>query len=216
VTRPAVFLDRDGTMIHDVGYLGRREGVKWFPWTADAIRLLNRAGFLVCVTTNQSGVGLGYYEEADVRSLHAWMQGQLTAAGAHVDGWYYCPHHPEARVEALRQACECRKPAPGMIRQASREWPIDIGRSYVIGDKTADVGLAARAGAEGILVTTGDGENVVRAHGGVVPDAAYVAAACEQAKGMRGRAIHDASGAAVPYVTNLRVRFTSDVTGSAD
>jgi len=174
--RPAVFLDRDGTMIHDVGYLGRREGVKWFPWTVDAIRLLNRAGFLVCVTTNQSGVGLGHYDEDAVRSLHAWMHEQLRAAGAHVDGWYYCPHHPEARVEALRQACVCRKPAPGMIRQASREFSIDLGRSYVIGDKMADLGLAAQAGAEGILVTTGDGENVVRAHAGIVPDAAHIAA----------------------------------------
>ena len=174
--RPAVFLDRDGTMIHDVGYLGRRDGVKWFPWTTDAIRLLNRAGYLVCVTTNQSGVGLGYYDEEAVQSLHAWMHDALRGAGAHVDGWYYCPHHPDASVPALRQTCDCRKPAPGMIRQAGRQFSIDLARSYVIGDKAVDVGLAEQAGAEGILVTTGDGEAVMRAHGGVVPGAAHVAA----------------------------------------
>jgi len=174
--RPAVFLDRDGTMIHDVGYLSRREGVQWFPWTVDAIRLLNRSGYLVCVTTNQSGVGLGHYDEAAVRTLHTWMDGQLRASGAAVDAWYYCPHHPEALVPALRQECECRKPAPGMIRQAARAFSIDLERSYVVGDKLLDVGLAAQAGAKGILVMTGYGADVVRAHEGVVPGAAHVAA----------------------------------------
>ena len=119
MTRPAVFLDRDGTMIHEVQYLRRFDDLTWFPSTIDAIRLLNRAGFVVCVTTNQSGVGRGYYSELDVERIHARMTEDLTAAGARVDAWFYCPHHPEARVETLRQICECRKPRPGMIQSAA-------------------------------------------------------------------------------------------------
>ena len=187
--RPAVFLDRDGTMIHDVGYLGRRDGVRWFPWTVDAIRLLNRAGYLVCVTTNQGGVGLGHYDEDAVKALHRWMDDVLGAEDARVDAWFYCPHHPEAVTQDLRLPCECRKPAPGMIRQAGRQFPIDLAASYVIGDKQSDVDLAQRAGTQAILVTTGYGEAVVRAHGGVVPGAAHVAAnLMEAASWLIGRA----------------------------
>ena len=174
--RPAVFLDRDGTMIEDVGYLSRAADVRWFPYTLEAIRLLNRAGFLVFVTTNQSGVARGYYTEDDVRAVHAEMAAHLAAGGAHVDGWFHCPHHPNADVAAYRAACACRKPEPGMIRQACAQLPIDLARSFVIGDKLADVGAASRAGALGILVRTGYGDDVLRAHGPIVPDAAYVAA----------------------------------------
>ena len=174
--RPAVFLDRDGTMIHEAGYLGRLDDLRWFPWTADAIRLLNRAGFAVCVTTNQGGIGLGFYTEAFLADLHERMEATLAAGGAHVDGWFYCPHHPSAIVEGLRVVCDCRKPRPGMIHQAAARLAIDVPRSFVVGDKLADVGLAASVGARGILVRTGYGDDVVRTHGGTVPDAAYVAA----------------------------------------
>jgi len=174
--RPAVFLDRDGTMIHETGYLGRVDDLKWFPWTIDAIRLLNRAGFLVCVTTNQGGIGLGLYTEAFLQDLHAMMAATLEANGASVDGWFYCPHHPSAIVDALRVECACRKPRPGMIQQASDRFAIDLSRSFVIGDKLADVRLAEHAGARGILVQTGYGDDVYRAHGGRVPGAAHVAA----------------------------------------
>lgn len=176
MAQPAVFLDRDGTMIQDVGYLWRAGDVRWFPFTVDAIGLLNRAGFLVYVTTNQSGVGRGYYTEDDVRALHAHMDAHLTVGGARVDGWFYCPHHPNADVPALRQVCRCRKPEPGMIEQACAQRPIDLARSFVIGDKLLDLGSAARAGALGVLVRTGYGDDVMREYGPIVPDASYVAA----------------------------------------
>ena len=115
---PAVFLDRDGTMIEDVGYLSRVGDIRWFAWTVDAIRLLNRAGFRVVVTTNQSGIGRGYYTEDDLRAIHAAMASHLAASGALVDDWLYCPHHPMADLEQYRTHCTCRKPEPGMIRRA--------------------------------------------------------------------------------------------------
>ena len=173
--RPAVFLDRDGTMIHDVGYLSRREDVRWFAWTMDAIRLLNRAGFVVCVTTNQGGIGLGFYDEQFVQDLHREMSEVLAAGGGRVDGWYYCPHHPNAVIDGLRMECDCRKPKPGMIQRAVAEFPLDLARSYVVGDKIADVGLAGAVGAKGVLVRTGYGESEVRRFEGVVPGAAFVA-----------------------------------------
>lgn len=156
--RPAVFLDRDGTMVRDVGYLSRLEDLHWFPYTVDAVRLLNRAGFLVFVTTNQGGVGLGFYPEAFVQRAHEEMAAYLAAGGARVDGWYYCPHHPRATIEALRVTCDCRKPEPGMVRQAQQQFPIDLARSFVVGDKAGDLGLARSVGARGVLVRTGYGE----------------------------------------------------------
>jgi D-glycero-D-manno-heptose 1,7-bisphosphate phosphatase len=174
--QPAVFLDRDGTMIYDVGYLGRLKDLRWFPYTVEAVRLLNRAGFLVFVTTNQGGIGLGYYGEPFVLDLHERMGQILAAGGARVDGWFFCPHHPRAEIDALRVDCNCRKPRIGMLQQACERFAVDLERSLVIGDKLADVEMAANAGARGVLVRTGYGEDVVRAHGGRVPGAAYVAA----------------------------------------
>src|SRR5581483_11114714 len=148
--RPAVFLDRDGTMIHDPGYLARLDGLRWYPWTIDAIRLLNRAGFLVFVTTNQGGVALGLYEEAFVHTVHTVMAERLAAGGARIDGWFYCLHHPRAITDALRIECDSRKPRGGMVRQAQARFSIDIARSFVVGDKFSDVGLAASTGARGV------------------------------------------------------------------
>lgn len=162
-------------MIEDIGYLSRPEQVRWFPFTVDAIRMLNRAGFLVCVTTNQSGIGRGVYTEEMLKAVHDRMTVHLEHGGASIDAWFYCPHHPNAEVEAYRAVCACRKPEPGMIRQACDRFAIDLSRSFVIGDKTLDVGSAARAGARGILVRTGHGEDTIRAHGGQVPDASHVA-----------------------------------------
>lgn len=173
--RPAVFLDRDGTMIHDVGYLARRDEVRWFPFTVDAVRLLNRAGFLVFVVTNQGGIGLGVVTEAFVRETHQWMGETLSAAGAHVDGWLFCPHHPRAVIPALRIACDCRKPARGLIDAALRDHEIDLARSFVVGDKQIDVDLAATVGGRGVLVRTGYGEGELARLGGELPGAAHVA-----------------------------------------
>ena len=173
--RQAVFLDRDGTMIHDVGYLSRMEDLRWFPWSIDAIRMLNRAGFAVCVTTNQGGIAMGIYDEAFVQRLHAEMSATLTASGGHVDGWFYCPHHPRAVDPALRLDCDCRKPKPGMIHQAAKRFDLDLTRSFVVGDKMADVGLGNAVGAQSILVKTGYGQTEVSQYKGEVPGAAYVA-----------------------------------------
>jgi D-glycero-D-manno-heptose 1,7-bisphosphate phosphatase len=172
---PTVFLDRDGTMIHDVGYLSRREDVTWYPWAIDAIRLLNRGGFRVIVVTNQGGIGLGFYDEAFVRALHGELGAHVEAAGGRIDAWYYCPHHPLARVEALRRDCDCRKPQPGMIHQAARDFSIDLARSFVVGDKASDLGLARAVGARGILVRTGYGAAEAGRHAGTVPHAELVA-----------------------------------------
>lgn len=174
--RRAVFLDRDGTMLREVGYLSRHEDVHWFSWSIEAIRLLNRAGFLVCVTTNQGGIGLKLYPESFVHDVHTRLTADLSRGGAHVDGWFYCPHHPAALIPELRTTCECRKPRPGMVHQAVDRFGLDPQASFVIGDKLSDVGLATSVGATGILVRTGEGEGVLRAHGGEAPGAAYVAA----------------------------------------
>jgi len=173
--QPAVFLDRDGTMVHDVGYLSRFEDLRWYPWTIEAVRLLSRAGFLVCVTTNQSGIALGFCSDTFVRRVHDHMGAEIAAAGGRVDGWFYCPHHPEAQIEALRLDCDCRKPKPGMIDQALDRFSIDLSRSFVIGDKTADIGLATGVGARGILVRTGYGESELVRHEGRMPGVSYVA-----------------------------------------
>jgi D-glycero-D-manno-heptose 1,7-bisphosphate phosphatase len=154
---PAVFLDRDGTMIHDPGYLCRLDELRWYPWTIDAVRLLNRAGFLVFVVTNQAGVGLGLYDESFVHLVHGEMTQRLQDGGARVDGWFYCMHHPRAVVEALRVDCDCRKPAPGLVRQAQQQFQFDLSRSFVVGDKLRDVGLGVTVGARSVLVRTGHG-----------------------------------------------------------
>jgi D-glycero-D-manno-heptose 1,7-bisphosphate phosphatase len=170
----AVFLDRDGVLLHDVGYLARREDLRWYPYAVDAVRLLKRAGFLVFVTTNQGGVGLGFYPEAFVQATHVEMAARLDAADAHVDGWFYCPHHPRATIETLRVACGCRKPERGMVDAARAGHTIDLATSFVIGDKATDMGLAAAVGARGIWVRTGHGEAELARAGGTI-QAAHVA-----------------------------------------
>lgn len=176
MSRPAVFLDRDGTMIRDVGYLSRHEEIQWFPWTMDAIRLLNRAGYLVCVVTNQGGIALGLFDGTFVDEVHAAMAETLRESGAAVDGWYYCPHHPRAVVDALRTPCPCRKPGRGMIDAACAQFDIDLSRSWVVGDRDIDVRMAEAAGARGILVRTGYGERDARLVGAGLPEGTPVAA----------------------------------------
>ena len=173
--KPAVFLDRDGTLIHDVGYLSRVEDVQWFPWSIEAVRLLNRAGFLVFVTTNQGGIGLGFYDEDLVQRVHEMMSADLAKADARIDAYYFCPHHPRAIRDDLRVDCECRKPKAGMVRQAQARFDIDLSRSFVVGDKLADVGLAASIGAKGLLVKTGHGQSELERNGGAMPGAAFIA-----------------------------------------
>lgn len=173
--QPAVFLDRDGTIIRDVGYLSRIEDIEWFPWSIDAIRLLNRAGFLVCVTTNQGGIGLGFYSADLVNRAHDEMAETVRASGGRIDAFFFCPHHPVAVVEEFRAECECRKPKPGLIRQAAARFEIDLSNSFVVGDKIADIGLATSVGARGLLVKTGYGASEIERHGGPPPGTAFVA-----------------------------------------
>ena len=169
---PAVFLDRDGTLIEDAGYLDRIERLRLFPWSVDAVRLLNDAGYRVLMVTNQAGVARGMFGEPVVRALHDHIDRLFAAGGARIDGWYYCPHHPEASAEAYRMSCECRKPGPGMIRQAERDHALDLPRSFVVGDRWLDVELGTRLGMRGILVLTGYGATEAdRPPAGVVPAA---------------------------------------------
>ena len=156
----AVFLDRDGTIIEEVGYLDRPERVEFFPWTIDAIRVLNQAGLAVVLVTNQSGIARGFFTDAVVDEVHRKMESMLSAGGAHIDAYYYCPHHPDGKVPGLAKVCDCRKPARGMVDRAVTEFGIDPLRSFVVGDRWLDVELARAVGAKGVLVRTGYGEAV--------------------------------------------------------
>ena len=155
--RPALFLDRDGVLNEDRGYVHRVEDFRWIDGAREAVAAFNRAGWLVFVATNQSGVGRGYYDEAAIATLHAAMQADLAEAGAHVDAIYYCCQHPEALVDAYRHPDPPnRKPNPGMLLQAMAEWPVDAARSLMVGDKEADMEAARRAGVRGLLFEGGD------------------------------------------------------------
>lgn len=155
--RRAVFLDRDGTVNVEKDYLYRIEDFEFIPGVPESIRRLREAGFLVIVVTNQSGVARGYFGLADVERLHRHMQKELAKAGTAVDAFYVCPHHPTEGVGELRTDCACRKGNPGMLRQAAEEHQIDLSRSFMIGDKAADVEAGQRAGCTSFLVLTGYG-----------------------------------------------------------
>lgn len=155
--RPAVFLDRDGTLNEDVGYLDRFDRLTLFPFAIDAVRLLNQAGFPVVVLTNQGGVASGLVAESFVLTLHEALRTRFEAGGAAIEQFYHCPHDPQAVVEVYRRRCDCRKPLPGMLRRAVTDLDLDPTRSYVVGDKWSDIALARHVGATGILVRTGYG-----------------------------------------------------------
>ncbi len=155
--RPAVFVDRDGTLIEERGYLDRVEQLALFPWTADAIRLLNRAGLPVVVITNQAAVGRGIIDEPFLAEVHAALDAELALGGARIDRYYFCPHLADAAVERYRVDCRCRKPGPGMIEQACRDMELDPARSVMIGDRWLDVGAGQAAGTRTILLKTGHG-----------------------------------------------------------
>jgi D-glycero-D-manno-heptose 1,7-bisphosphate phosphatase len=158
--RPAVFLDRDGTLIEERGYLDRLELLTVFPWTADAIRLLNRAGFAAVVITNQSAIARGIIDEPFLHEVHDALDARL--APARIDRYYYCPHVPEANDGRYRLACDCRKPAPGLITRACREMDLDPARSFMVGDRWLDVSCGQSAGTRAILLRTGHGAHEER------------------------------------------------------
>nr|WP_279308265.1 HAD-IIIA family hydrolase [Niveispirillum sp. BGYR6] len=160
--RPAVFLDRDGVLNVDIGYAHRPDQIEWLPGVREAVRYLNEQGYFVFVVTNQAGVARGFYDEAAVHTLHAWMQGELARAGAHIDDWRYCPYHPDGSIELYRQAHDWRKPAPGMILDLLEAWPVVREGSFLIGDRDGDVQAAAAAGIPGYIIEPNNVLNQVR------------------------------------------------------
>ena len=157
IFRPALFLDRDGVLNEDRGYVHRWEDFTWIPGARETVAAFNRADWLVIVVTNQSGVGRGYYAEDDVHALHKRMQDELARIGGRIDAFYHAPQHPEAPVEAYRHPDPpLRKPNPGMLLQAMADWPIDREASLMIGDKPSDLEAALRAGVKGVLFEGGN------------------------------------------------------------
>jgi D,D-heptose 1,7-bisphosphate phosphatase len=154
--RPAAFLDRDGVINRDHGYVHRPDQVEWIPGALESVRRLNDLGYRVVVVTNQAGVAHGYYGEGDIVALHDWIQEELAAKGAFIDAFYFCPYHPNARVERFRASHVDRKPNPGMIFRALSDLQIDKNHSFLIGDKASDIECAHGAGIKGFLFTGGN------------------------------------------------------------
>ncbi|MCX5819059.1 MAG: HAD family hydrolase [Deltaproteobacteria bacterium] len=170
--RAAVFLDRDGTINEEAGYLDRMEKLRLLPGAAGAIRRINESGLMAVVVTNQSGIARGLFDKAFVAQVHARLREMLRAEGALIDAFYFCPHHPTEGGGAYLKTCDCRKPAPGMLLLAAEELRIDPNCSYMVGDTLKDIEAGARAGAQGILVRTGYGEEAVsklRKNGDMMP-----------------------------------------------
>jgi len=154
----AVFLDRDGTLNEEAGYLNHVDRLKLIDGAAEAVRLLNRHGLKTVVVSNQAGVARGYFPEELLPRLHDRLRALLKEQGAELDAIYYCPHHPDVGEPPYRQDCDCRKPGLGMIRRAEKELSVDARRSYMVGDKISDVEFGKKAGCKSILLLTGYGK----------------------------------------------------------
>ena len=153
----AVFIDRDGTLVEEAGYLNHLDRLVFFPFTVDAVRQLNRAGFAVVVVTNQAGIARGIVPERFVATAHDAISQRLAAGGARIDGFYHCPHHPDGIIESLRVTCDCRKPQPGLFRQAAADLDLDLERSVTVGDRWHDLQAGRAVGTATVLVRTGYG-----------------------------------------------------------
>ncbi|MDD5712981.1 MAG: D-glycero-beta-D-manno-heptose 1,7-bisphosphate 7-phosphatase [Smithellaceae bacterium] len=164
----AIFLDRDGTINEEVGYLDDLSLLKLIDGAAEAIRLINESGMLAVVITNQSGVARGRFSEEFLQTVHAKLASELAAQGARIDAFYYCPHHPTEGKGKHVRVCGCRKPAPGMLFQAATDLDIDLGSSFMVGDTLKDIAMARLAGVKAILVHTGYGKE--QEAGEVKPD----------------------------------------------
>lgn len=155
--RPALFLDRDGVLNEDPGYVSRWEDFRWIEGAREAVAAFNAAGWWVFVVTNQSGVGRGYYTEADIHALHAQMSDSLAQVGGRIDAYYYCPQHPDALEETYRHPDPPdRKPNPGMLLRAMADWPVDVARSLMVGDKDGDIEAGRRAGVRALKFEGGN------------------------------------------------------------
>ncbi|MFL6229019.1 MAG: D-glycero-alpha-D-manno-heptose-1,7-bisphosphate 7-phosphatase [Pyrinomonadaceae bacterium] len=155
--RRAVFIDRDGTISEEVGYVNHPTRYRVLPFAPAAVRALNEGGWLAVLVTNQAGVARGYFAEEMIATVHDLLAQELARGGARLDAIYYCPHHPSVGEPPYRQDCDCRKPKPGLITRAAAEFDIDLARSWMIGDRYSDTELARRAGTRAALVLTGYG-----------------------------------------------------------
>jgi D-glycero-D-manno-heptose 1,7-bisphosphate phosphatase len=155
--RPAIFFDRDGTLSYEIGYVNHLSRFRLLPYAVDAVRLVNASGRLAVLVTNQAGVARGYFPESLIHAVHAHVRSAMDAGGARLDGVYVCVHHPSVGAPPYRQDCECRKPRPGLLRQAEKDLGADLARSWVIGDRHGDLAVAWAAGARAALVKTGYG-----------------------------------------------------------
>jgi D-glycero-D-manno-heptose 1,7-bisphosphate phosphatase len=179
----AVFLDRDGTINEEVQYLSDLKKFRLLPKVAPAIKLLNDHGFKVIVITNQAGVARGYFGEDKVEEINEEMKRQLREKDAHLDGMYYCPHHPTEGMGKYKKDCWCRKPNPGMLKKAVKDFDLDLSKSYVIGDQLTDVKLGNNAGCQTVLVLTGYGKESYRKKGDCEVRVSFVADDLEKAVG---------------------------------
>lgn len=152
-----LFLDRDGTVSEEVGYVNHIGRFHVYPWTAEAVRRLNEAGWKVILVTNQSGIARGYFPTSLVEEIHRDLQQTLSREGARLDGIYFCPHHPEGIVAEYKKQCGCRKPRPGMLKRAAKEHRLDLSDCWVVGDRYLETRLAHQVGAQSALVMTGYG-----------------------------------------------------------
>ncbi len=168
----AVFLDRDGTIIEDVGYVHEEDKIKFLPGVSEAIKLLNKSGFKVIIITNQAGVARGYFTEEAVKEINKYIQESLAKEGALIDMIYYCPHHVQGIIEEYKKECNCRKPNPGMIEEAVRDFGIDLKKSFVIGDKASDIEAGHRVGCKTIFLA---GNNTLDCEGEITVKSDYVA-----------------------------------------
>ena len=162
--RRAIFIDRDGTISQEIGYVNHASRYRLFPWAVDAIRLINKSGFLAVLVTNQAGVARGYFPEETIGEVHTLVKAALAAGDAHLDAIYYCPHHPSVGEAPYRLDCDCRKPRPGLLRRAEREMDVDLARSFVVGDRLGDLDLAWSVGATAVMVKTGYGLGELVSH----------------------------------------------------
>lgn len=157
-TSPAVFLDRDGTIIEDIGYIRQPDQIKFLPGSIEAIKQLHQAGYKVVVITNQAGVARGLMSENIIQTIDKLIHRAILNGGTHLDAIYYCPHHPEHGAYPYRQECECRKPHPGLIKKAEKDLNLDLKRSFMVGDKGTDIQAGQRAGIKTVFVLTGRGK----------------------------------------------------------
>lgn len=160
--KKAIFLDRDGTINEEMGYINHPERFKIFPFTFEAIKIFNDLGFLVIVVTNQSGVARGYFPESLVHEIHKELTRQAVLNNTLITAVYHCPHHPDGEVEMYRKKCECRKPQPGMILQAVKDHNINLSKSYMIGDRYKDIQFGHGLGLRTGFVLTGYGKGEYR------------------------------------------------------